>query len=160
MVNIYIYIFKQTIWLPFNYNCGRWCRQTQYWNQWNQAINEMRYLKWIIKKPYTVSLRSLDPFCILNYYIKWAKTLWTYSRNTILHFEHSSAALVNNTRLDGRSGLDGLLPYVFVAPWRWRRLRLVNGVASRIRVLMRVGWHLSDVFQTASHGRGYRRFFN
>ena len=28
--------------------------------------------------PCTVSPRSLDPSCIVRYYIKWAKTSWTY----------------------------------------------------------------------------------
>ena len=28
--------------------------------------------------------RSLDPFYIVAYYIKWAKTYWTYSISTVL----------------------------------------------------------------------------
>ena len=27
----------------------------------------------------TICPRCLDPYCIVNYYINWAKTSWTYS---------------------------------------------------------------------------------
>ena len=52
----------------------------------------------------TICPRSLDPFNIVSYYVKWAKTSWTYSVHFILFYQGHfySCPFVRTTTRDCR----------------------------------------------------------
>ena len=48
-------------------------------NEVNLKLRTCTSLREYKAKIYTVCSKSLDPFYIVTYYIKWVKTSWTYS---------------------------------------------------------------------------------